>query len=88
MKDFPPTASASSPFMAPDWLVTSIHDAGPGVRYRFYVEGENASARPIDRYFSWFVASVGDPRFVAHPDASPEVVAALAAAKRVTSRED
>ena len=67
----------------PDWWILEINDKGPGHFYRFWIEGENVNALPGEygRRFGWSVRSVADPRFAAHPNATPAVVAAVAAAK-------
>jgi hypothetical protein len=69
-----------------DWLVLEIADNGPGVWYRFHIEGENLSARPADRRFSWSVRDIADARYAAHPNATDAVKAAVAAAKTVEVR--
>jgi hypothetical protein len=67
------------------WLITSITDIGRGAYYRFQIEGENLNFAPGEngRRISWSVRDIADPQYAAHPDATPEVRAAVDAAKQI-----
>ncbi len=50
---------------AKDWVLTSVHDRGPGELYRFDIEGHNLNYPPChpDRQFNWRVPRIDDERY-------------------------
>jgi len=66
---------------APDWLLTSIKDRGPGTYYRYSVELLNIAKGAPGEYASWSLRDLNDQRYAPHPDASPEVAEALVRAR-------